>query len=244
MKLQTIAASLVLALLPALFAVAQSEPGRLPAANYGSSLVEAGYVSHSPYHGSPLADCQCDNRKGYDLWCQPASFSLSRRSKLSCGCGVPAPSCCAPEPICSAPAPTCCAPAPTCAAPEPACCAPEPTCCAPEPTCGAPMADCCDPCRRRGLLSCCNNPFADLHAKLATIFKRKKTCCPSDCCCDPCGSSYPAAPTYMEPSVPQELPESIDNPFLDDPAISIPVPNTTTSNSSRRHGVMQVHYQE
>ena len=248
MKFLPLAASFALAVLPALFASAQQEPARLPAANYGSSFAEGGYLNRSAYHGSPLTNCQCDERKGYDLWCQPASFSFTRRSHGSCGCGMPAPSCAAPAPACCAPAPTCSAPAPSCCAPEPTCAAPAPTCGAPEPTCCAPATDCCHSCRRTGLLSGVKNPLTELHSKLASMFKRKRTnCCDSCCdsCCDPCGGgSLPVAPSYLEPTVPRELPDTMENPFLDDPSISIPVPNTTTSTSSRRHGVVQVHYQE
>lgn len=249
MKQFLLAAGLALAVLPAWTATAQQEPARLPLAAYGSSLAEAGYVGSS-HAGHPLHDCQCEHRKGYDLWCQPVGYRFGRKWG-SCGCGCsPAPSCCAPEPTCAPPEPMCCAPEPVCAAPEPACCAPEPTCCAPEPTCCAPTTGCGTP-RRGGLLAGCKNPLSELHEKIASLFKRKrKSCCQSDCCGDSCGCGceFPSAPSYIPPVAPEtdsDMPETMENPFTDDPPVSIPVPETTTSRtSSRRHAVMQAGYQE
>jgi hypothetical protein len=238
MKFATLVASFAFAIFPALLVSAQQEPSRLQSVNYDRTLA-GGYHSHSQYNHSPIANCQCENRKGYDLWCKPVSFlDHFRRSNSNCCGKQPAPSCCAPEPTCAPPAPTYCAPEPTCAAPAPTCCAPEPTCAAPAPTCCAPEPSCAAPsacgcntgCKRTGLFD--HNPLSDLHAKLKSMFSCKK-CRKSTCCCDGCSSG--AAPMYYEPSMPHTLPmlpDAVDNPFEDDPT-TIPAPNTTTRTNSR-----------
>lgn len=94
---------------------------------------------------------------------------------------------------------------------------------------------------KTGLFNQIGNPLSGLHAKMKSLFSCKKSC-QSSCCCDSCGTT----PSYYQPSTPgepQELPESIDNPFRDDPAISIPVPDTTTR-ATPRSLVKPVYYRQ
>lgn len=246
MKLGIIAASVALTIVPALVVSAQHAPGLLPAPHYGAYAAPQAYGSDMHYSQSPIANCQCDNRKGYDLWCQPVSFLGALRRSGSCCCGEHrAPSCCAPEPTCTAPAPSCCAPEPVCCAPEPVCAAPAPACCAPEPTCGAPRGCGCNRCGGHGIFNGGPSPLSDLHAKLQSLFACKK-CCKSSCGCDDCGCTDTGSPAYFNPtpSTPRTLPalpDSINNPFLDDPATSIPVPDTTTQ-AERRTRVKPAQY--
>ena len=258
MKLATFITSLAITLAPALLASAQQTPARLPMANYGTSLAAGTYEGETSYGHAALTNCQCDNRKGYDLWCRPVSFLDIFGSKAGSCCGHrPAPTCCAPEPTCAPPAPTCCAPeptciapAPTCCAPEPKCCAPEPKCCAPEPSCGAPCGCACSSGCSKRLFHLKSNPLSDLHAKLQSLFTCKK-CSKSNCGCTDSGCSDCGcagggpSPMYFQPSAPSQLPalpDTIDNPFRDDaPASSIPVPETTTS-TRHRSMVKPVYY--